>query len=144
MDQMREGINLRAYGQKNPLIEYKKEGYILFEDMMFYINKEILKNIFRTNLTKVDESKIIIENNIPKNIQLSHNKISGLNVPQTNNLREKPKISQNKSSSTSASIASIKKYGRNDRITISNGTETKIIKFKKAENLLNQGWNIIE
>ena len=39
MDQMREGINLRAYGQKNPLIEYKKEGFLLFEDMMFYINK---------------------------------------------------------------------------------------------------------
>ena len=30
MDQMREGINLRAYGQKNPLIEYKKEGFMLF------------------------------------------------------------------------------------------------------------------
>ena len=37
-----------------------------------------------------------------------------------------------------------KKYGRNDKIKISNGSETKIIKFKKAENLLNQGWNIIE
>ena len=112
--------------------------------MMFYINKEILKNIFRTNLTKVDESKIIIENNIPKNIQLSHNKMSGLNIPQTSNLKSKPKISQNKSASTSANVAPIKKYGRNDKITISNGTETKIIKFKKAENLLNQGWNIVE
>ena len=37
-----------------------------------------------------------------------------------------------------------KKYGRNDKIKISNGSETKIIKFKKAENLLNQGWNIVE
>ena len=50
MDQMREGINLRAYGQKNPLIEYKKEGYILFEEMMYSINKEILKTLFRSNL----------------------------------------------------------------------------------------------
>ena len=83
MDQMREGINLRAYGQKNPLIEYKKEGYILFEEMMFSINKEILKTLFRTNLTKVDESKIIIENKTPKNMQLSHSKISG--IPQLKN-----------------------------------------------------------
>ena len=37
-----------------------------------------------------------------------------------------------------------KKYGRNDKIKISNGTEIKIIKFKKAENLLNQGWSIVE
>ena len=80
MDQMREGINLRAYGQKNPLIEYKKEGYILFEEMMYSINKEILKTLFRSNLTKVDESKIIIDSSIPKNILMSHSKISG--IPQ--------------------------------------------------------------
>jgi len=135
MDQIREGINLRAYGQKNPLIEYKKEGFALFEEMMFYINKEILKNIFRTNLTKVDESKIIVESNIPKNMQLSHNKISGLNLP--NPKKQKP-------SSVSISNPINKKYGRNDKITISNGSETKTIKFKKAENLLNQGWSIIE
>ena len=137
MDQMREGINLRAYGQKNPLIEYKKEGYILFEEMMFSINREILKTIFRTNLTKVDESKIIIDSSIPKNIQLSHNKISG--IPQASNqpLNIKQKSKPNVGNSN-------KKYGRNDKIKISNGSETKIIKFKKAESLLNQGWNIIE
>ena len=134
MDQMREGINLRAYGQKNPLIEYKKEGFILFEEMMFSINKEILKNIFRTNLTKVDESKIIVESNIPKNLQMSHNKASGINLPNMPQKKIQKPISNN----------TIKKYGRNDRIKISNGSETKIIKFKKAENLLNQGWNIIE
>ena len=134
MDQMREGINLRAYGQKNPLIEYKKEGFLLFEEMMFSINKEVLKNIFRTNLTKVDESKIIVESNIPKNIRMSHTKISGLNLPNA------PQKSAKQQPVNSLS----KKYGRNDRIKISNGSETKIIKYKKAENLLNQGWNIIE
>ena len=136
MVQRREGINLRAYGQKNPLIEYKKEGFLLFEEMMFYINKEILKNIFRTNLTKVDESKIIVESNIPKNIQMSHNKISGLNLPSAPPQKQSPKINTPSSP--------IKKYGRNDKITISNGSETKVIKFKKAESLLNQGWSIIE
>ena len=137
MDQMREGINLRAYGQKNPLIEYKKEGYILFEEMMFAINKEILKTLFRTNLTKVDESKIIIDSSIPKNMQLSHNKIAG--IPQVQNQA----VPQPKKNIPSVP-AGQKKYGRNDKIKISNGTETKIIKFKKAETLLNQGWNIIE
>ena len=137
MDQMREGINLRAYGQKNPLIEYKKEGYILFEEMMFAINKEILKTLFRTNLTKVDESKIIIDSSIPKNMQLSHNKVSG--IPQIQNQA----VPQPKKNIPSVPTGQ-KKYGRNDKIKISNGTETKIIKFKKAETLLNQGWNIIE
>ena len=138
MDQMREGINLRAYGQKNPLIEYKKEGYILFEEMMYSINKEILKTLFRSNLTKVDESKIIIDSSIPKNMQMSHSKISGISQLQKQSLA-KPNAQQTK---TSTSVT--KKYGRNDKIKISNGSETKEIKFKKAENLLNQGWSIIE
>ena len=137
MDQMREGINLRAYGQKNPLIEYKKEGFMLFEEMMFYINKEILRNIFRTNLTKVDESKIIVESNVPKNIKLSHNKNLGLNLP-TSKSQKPPSIPVSNSNPIS------KKYGRNDKVKISNGSEMKIIKFKKAESLLNQGWSIIE
>ena len=138
MDQMREGINLRAYGQKNPLIEYKKEGYILFEEMMYSINKEILKTLFRSNLTKVDESKIIIDSSIPKNMQMSHSKISGISQLQKQSLA-KPNAQQ-----TKASTSVTKKYGRNDKIKISNGSETKEIKFKKAENLLNQGWSIIE
>ena len=55
MDQLREGIGLRAYGQKNPLNEYKKEGYEMFMDMMYDINTETLKRIFRTNLVRAGE-----------------------------------------------------------------------------------------
>ena len=43
MDQLRGGIQLRAYGQKNPLIEYKKEGFSMFQEMMFDTNKETVK-----------------------------------------------------------------------------------------------------
>ena len=138
MDQMREGINLRAYGQKNPLIEYKKEGYILFEEMMYSINKEILKILFRSNLTKVDESKIIIDSSIPKNMQMSHSKISG--IPEL----QKQSLPRSRTQPSKSKVVTSKKYGRNDKIKISNGSETKEIKFKKAENLLNQGWSIIE
>ena len=68
---------------------------------------------------------------------MSHNKISGLNLPNT-----KKQIKPPTPNPISTSVN--KKYGRNDKIKISNGSETKIIKYKKAENLLNQGWSIIE
>ena len=48
LDMMREGIGLRAYGQKNPLLEYKKEAYDLFNNMMFDIQSETVKHLFRT------------------------------------------------------------------------------------------------
>ena len=45
---LREGIGLRAYGQKDPLIEYKREAYDLFNKMMFEIQGDTVKHLFRT------------------------------------------------------------------------------------------------
>ncbi|MFC1728796.1 preprotein translocase subunit SecA [candidate division KSB1 bacterium] len=50
MDQIKEGINLRAYGQKDPLIEYKKEAFNLFQNMLARINEEALTFIFKARL----------------------------------------------------------------------------------------------
>ena len=47
IDMLKEGIGLRAYGQKDPLIEYKKEAYDLFNKMMFEIQSNTVKYIFR-------------------------------------------------------------------------------------------------
>ena len=58
MDQLREGIGLRAYGQKNPLIEYKQEGFAMFESMMIETNKETLKRIFRTDLSSIGQNSL--------------------------------------------------------------------------------------
>lgn len=48
IDMLREGIGLRAYGQKDPLIEYKREAYDLFNKMMYEIQSETVKHLFRT------------------------------------------------------------------------------------------------
>jgi preprotein translocase subunit SecA len=48
IEMLREGIGLRAYGQKDPLIEYKREAYDLFNKMMYEIQSETVKHLFRT------------------------------------------------------------------------------------------------
>jgi len=50
MDQLKEGINWRAYGQKDPLLEYKSEAYKAFVNVIDEINKETLKICFRAQL----------------------------------------------------------------------------------------------
>lgn len=50
MDMLREGINLRAYGQRNPLIEYKVEAYDMFQAMIEVIQEDIAKLMFRVNI----------------------------------------------------------------------------------------------
>ena len=47
MDTLRQGVGLRAYGQRDPLVEYKNEAYTLFADLMDRIKAEIAGRIFR-------------------------------------------------------------------------------------------------
>ena len=50
MDQLKEGIGLRAYGQKDPLIEYKQEAYRTFTEMLNRIDEEIMELCFKAQL----------------------------------------------------------------------------------------------
>ena len=57
MDQLREGINLRGYAQKDPKHEYKKEGYNLFAGMMGSIHTEFLQKAMRVVITTETEEE---------------------------------------------------------------------------------------
>ena len=48
MDGLRQGVGLRAYGQRDPLVEYKKEAYSMFEHLMSDIKTEIINTVFRS------------------------------------------------------------------------------------------------
>jgi preprotein translocase subunit SecA len=48
MDALREGVYLRAYAQKDPLVEYKAEAYDMFTELMSNIKNEVLHNLFRS------------------------------------------------------------------------------------------------
>ena len=55
MDHLKEGIGLRGYGQRDPLVEYKKESFDLFEDLMGRIEEDTLRFLFL--LQPVEEKK---------------------------------------------------------------------------------------
>ena len=50
MDQLRQGIGLRAYGQHDPIVEYKVEGYNMFEEMVQGIHEDTLRGLFHVKL----------------------------------------------------------------------------------------------
>lgn len=56
IDHLKEGINLRAYAQKDPLIEYKKEAFRAFEEMDFSIKSEVLEKLFKIQLVQRDQN----------------------------------------------------------------------------------------
>ncbi len=73
LEQLRQVIGLRSYGQRDPLIEYKKEAFNLFEDLLFKLKDQfigILLNIKVISENVIDEKKADISNN-PKCLLVS-------------------------------------------------------------------------
>jgi preprotein translocase subunit SecA len=68
MDALRTGIGLRAYGQRDPLVEYKGEAFKLFEEMQLQVKTEITSNTFRSSTTLAAFEKFLAA--LPK--QLLH------------------------------------------------------------------------
>ena len=61
LDHLKEGIGLRGYGQKDPLVEFKKEAFILFEEMMGRIDVETVRYLFLIQPAKPEEEAREIE-----------------------------------------------------------------------------------
>ena len=60
MDQLRQGIGLQAYGQKNPLVEYKMSGYDMFDEMTQNIKEETVRMFFRVKAEqKVEREQVV-------------------------------------------------------------------------------------
>jgi len=61
LDHLKEGIGLRGYGQKDPLVEFKKEAFTLFEDMMARIDTETVRYLFLMQPARPEEEAREIE-----------------------------------------------------------------------------------
>jgi preprotein translocase subunit SecA len=58
MDHLKEGIGLRGYGQRDPLVEYKKEGFEMFAEMSSRISSEIVTRLFKIQVQKSQEVEL--------------------------------------------------------------------------------------
>ena len=120
MDYLRRSVSLRAYGQRDPLIEYRREGLIRFRALEESIRATVSEALPR--LAPFDDARIRAEQ------EKTRAALAG---------------SWKEEGSTSAPIRKEAGYGRNDFVTLKKGTETQTLKYKKAEPLLAQGWEIV-
>lgn len=104
LDDLREGITLRAYGQENPLLAYQKESFAAFQDMVNNIREDFVKYLFRVKLVRPEEAAP----ERPRFTQISTNRDGS---------DGKPKVQQR--------VA--KKVGRNDPCPCGSG-----LKYKKC------------
>ncbi len=76
MDYLKEGINFRAYAQRDPLIEFKKEGFSMFQMMFDSINREVAETIFRVQPMKEEVRIKSVFDSVPK--KMIHNDFTSL------------------------------------------------------------------
>jgi len=55
MDMLREGIGLRAYGQMDPLVEYKRESFLMFNDLLKSIGEDFARYVLRVQVRSAGE-----------------------------------------------------------------------------------------
>ena len=114
MDYLRSSVNLRSYGQRDPLVEYKKDGLRYFKEMEESVKLKIIDLI-----PHIEEIKAVEEK---RNLQ----EISG---------------TQKGDAKTSVRLRA-DKIGRNQKVLVGKDGQEKEIKYKKAEKLLAEGWTL--
>ena len=137
MDQLREGINLRAYGQKNPLLEYKSEGFQMFQQMMIDTTSETVKRLYRTQIQGIASGPESISDNT-SNIQTRHDESLGMGLAA-------PSLQEQATNSSAKAVEPVRvdeKIGRNEKIKLVSPSGKQIeVKFKKLQHYLNQGYS---
>ena len=129
MDQLREGIGLRAYGQKNPLIEYKSESYNFFQELMISLRSTVIQRVFHAQVSDQVQTQ---QNPLQKNILLQHDEAANSNSNE---------IPKNIPPQENMSNESELKLGRNDKVElIAPSGERVKVKFKKIDQYLMKGY----
>jgi preprotein translocase subunit SecA len=128
MDMLKEGIGLRAYGQKDPLIEYKQEAYHMFVDMLDKINQKVLEMLWRTQIVEAPRE----HRYAPPRLMLVHNDATNLgyqsgeeSAAPERELSDIQKAGQQRSEKPQPVKRDMPKVGRNDPCPCGSGKKYK-------------------
>jgi len=95
MDHLKEGIGLRGYGQKNPLQEYQKEGFEMFEEMVQRIQEGMVQKLFTIELAQGEELEELEVQHRPRRMVLSHGEGGEEKARVTTVRRDSTKVGRN-------------------------------------------------
>ena len=136
IDHLRNSVGLRAYAQKNPKNEFKREAYSLFESMLSEIDSGTIRILFSLQISTEENIESLKPKENNENIILERE-----NVSSSESINKDPQQGQTNNQTISRNEP---KLGRNDFVKITNGKETKELKYKKAKPLIeDNGWKII-
>lgn len=155
LDTVKEGIGLRAFGQKDPLLEYKKEAFNMFKQLLEEINQEAISIIWRA-VPEVDPNEGQIQQASQRQkskydvnrSQAQHKEATNMGLQSgQQEQQDAAKAAGREGGSKQQPVVVEDEPGRNDYVKIQNVStgDTKDIKWKKAKPLVDgQGWTLVQ
>jgi len=149
MDDLRSAVNNATYEQKDPLVIYKLESYDLFKNMLARLNEDVVELLMKLDIPAEQEVESTNKEDKQSNYSgssSSQNTPSGEQgaLPGRQGYDEAIKNSMRREEKKQPIVVA-PKMGRNELVKISNGKETKEMKYKKAQSLLESGiWRIVQ
>lgn len=131
MDHLRQGIFLRSYGGKNPRQEYKREAFVLFQDLMTNLQQEVIKVLSHVKIRQEDDADAIErqreEERARERVNFQHQAISALGDQPASEARPGP-AGQNQGEGDKAApfVREMAKVGRNDPCPCGSGKKYKV------------------
>ena len=95
MDHLKEGIGLRGYGQKNPLQEYQKEAFSMFEELLQRMQEDVVEKLFTVQIARQEDAQRIDPRRAPqRQVLMSHGGAAAQAQPAQIK-RDAPKVGRN-------------------------------------------------
>ena len=149
MDELKQSVQLAVHEQKDPLLIYKFEAFELFKSMINNLNKEVLSFLFKGGLPSQSDTEIQEAKSRPsssKGYKTSKDEVLNTDEMAQKNLSIGAGAGVGQRNPVETIVRERPKIGRNEKVvirSISTG-ETKTVKFKQAEPLINKGEWVID
>ncbi len=148
MDELKQSVQLAVHEQKDPLLIYKFEAFELFKSMINHLNKEVLSFLFKGGLPQQSDAQIQEakrRSTAPKGYRTSKDEVLNTDEMAQRNRNVGAGAGGQQRNVVETIVRDRPKIGRNEKVVIRNVStgETKTVKFKQAEPLINKGeWMI--
>lgn len=141
MADLREGIGLRGYAQRDPLVEYKNEAFGLFENFINSSNSQVARRILKIQRVKRTREQNLMTNEaqVEDILTGSREMVARLEDVLKNANSKQKQVSR--LAKTQSTVIASKKFGRNDKVNVvyADGKELKNVKYKKVSEDIEAG-----
>jgi preprotein translocase subunit SecA len=151
LDELKEGIGLRSFGRKDPVVEYKMEAFDLFAEMMEDIGREVVSTVFRAG--PVVEDEVQTEGEGPKgrldarSAKAQHDSAQPDYSVKTegDGAQQEGAAERDPTTEKQEPVQVADEPGRNEYVTVRNNAtgEKTEMKWKYAKKKIKQGWTLV-